>query len=261
MRVALVSTYPPRRCGVATFTSDLMSAVHEADPTVTIDVAAIDERHVVRAYEGEVRWRISQGTAAGYTGAANAIAASDVDVVSVQHEFGLYGLWRDEGWEGDRWIEGSYEDHLASFLASRAQAHPRDPAHRPAGAVPGCPPGRPDLAAASDGLVVMAETAVGHPPRGLRRHDAVTVIQHGMPHIEPRGRRRLKEKMGLEGRSIISTFGLVGPGKGLEYVIEAMPTVAARHPDALYLIAGQTHPELLRRQGEEYRNKLIADRG
>ena len=67
-----------------------------------------------------------------------------------------------------------------------------------------------------------------------------------MPHIEPKGRRRLKAKLGLDGRTIVSTFGLVGPGKGLEYVIEAMPAVAARHPEALYLIAGQTHPELLK---------------
>ena len=85
----------------------------------------------------------------------------------------------------------------------------------------------------------------------------VTVIQHGMPHIEPSGRRELKEKLGLDDRPIISTFGLVGPGKGLEYVIDSMPAVVAKHPDALYLIAGRTHPELLRHHGEEYRNKLI----
>ena len=113
------------------------------------------------------------------------------------------------------------------------------------------------IAATSDGLIVMAETAV----RILREVYDVTsptsVIQHGMPHIEPTGRRELKEKLGLAGRPIISTFGLVGPGKGLEYVIESMPGVVARHPDALYLIAGQTHPELLRHHGEEYRNKLI----
>jgi predicted GH43/DUF377 family glycosyl hydrolase len=77
-----------------------------------------------------------------------------------------------------------------------------------------------------------------------------------MPHIEPKGRRRLKSKLGLDGRQIISTFGLVGPGKGLEYVIEAMPAIVARHPNAAYLIAGQTHPELLRQRGEEYRNRL-----
>lgn len=257
MRIAFISTYPPRRCGVATFTSDLLSAVHEADPTVTCDVAAIDERHVARAYGGEVRWRISQGTPDGYAGAAHAIAASDVDVVCVQHEFGLYGLWRDEGWEGGRWIEGTYEDHLAAFLEdvrkpTLVTLHTvlPDPSHTVREAVR-------QFAAASDGLVVMAEAAVGILRDVYGVTAPVTVIQHGMPHIEPRGRRRLKEKLGLEDRSIVSTFGLVGPGKGLEYMIEAMPWVVPRHPEALYLIAGQTHPELLRRQGEDYRNKLI----
>lgn len=257
MRVAFVSTYPPRRCGIATFTSDLITAVHEADSASQADVAAIDERHVVRAYGGEVRWRISQGTPEGYSGAAHAIAASDVDAVCVQHEFGLYGLWRDEGWEGGRWIEGTYEDHLTAFLEDVGKPtlvtlHTVLPEPSPTvrDAVRG-------FAAASDGLVVMAETAVGILREVYGVTTPVTVIQHGMPHIEPRGRRLLKEKLRLDGRSIVSTFGLVGPGKGLEYVVEAMPWVVARHPRALYLIAGQTHPELLRRQGEDYRNKLI----
>lgn len=257
VRVAFVSTYPPRRCGIATFTSDLISAVHAADPDLSADVAAIDERLVVRAYGGEVRWRISQGTPAGYVGAANAIAASDVDAVAVQHEFGLFGLWRDESWEGDRWIEGTYEDHLAPFLEAVRKPtlttlHTVLPEPSPAvrEAVRA-------FAAASDGLVVMAETAVQILRDVYDVTSPITVIQHGMPHIEPVGRRRLKEKLGVHDRAIISTFGLVGPGKGLEYVIEAMPWVVSRHPEALYLVAGQTHPELLRHHGEDYRNKLI----
>lgn len=257
VRVAWVSTYPPRRCGVATFTSDLISAVHAADADLSADVAAIDERLAVRAYGGEVRWRISQGTPGGYVGAANAIAASDVDAVAVQHEFGLYGLWRDESWEGDRWIEGTYEDHLAPFLEAVRKPtlvtlHTVLPEPSPA-----VREAVRTFSAASDGLVVMAETAVQILRDVYDVTAPITVIQHGMPHIEPVGRRRLKEKLGLQDRAIISTFGLVGPGKGLEYVIEAMPWVVSQHPDALYLVAGQTHPELLRHHGEDYRNKLI----
>jgi glycosyltransferase involved in cell wall biosynthesis len=84
------------------------------------------------------------------------------------------------------------------------------------------------------------------------------VIEHGMPAIEPRGRHRLKRQLGVEERPIVSTFGLVDPRKGLEYVIEAMPEVVARNPKALYLVVGQTHPELQKREGETYRNSLIA---
>ena len=257
MRAVFVSTYPPRRCGVATFTSDLIEAVQDADDDVRSNVAAIDERHVMRGYGREVRWRISQGTTEGYAGAARAIAASDVDVVCVQHEFGLYGLWHDERWEGERWIEGTYEDHLSAFLhevrkPTLVTMHTVLPEPTPSvrEAVRA-------IAAAADSLVVMAESAPGILADVYGITEPITVIQHGMPHIEPRGRRHLKSKLGLHERPIISTFGLVGPGKGLEFVIEAMPAVVERHPDALYLVAGQTHPELLSRFGEEYRNKLI----
>lgn len=257
MRIAFVSTWPSRRCGIATFTSDLIAAVHAADESVVCEVAAIDERSSVRAYGPEVRWRIRQGSPDGYVAAARAIGGSDVDVVCVQHEFGLYGMWKDESWEGDTWVEGTYIDHLTPFLQQVGKPvvvtmHTVLP--EPTEAVRDAVR---NIAANADHLIVMAETAVDI----LRDVYGVTtptsVIQHGMPHIEPRGRRMLKEKLGLAGRHIIATFGLVGPGKGLEYVIEAMPWVAQRHPDALYLIAGQTHPELLRHRGEEYRNKLV----
>jgi polysaccharide biosynthesis protein PslF len=257
MRIAFVSTWPSRRCGIATFTSDLIRAVHTGDEAVVCEVAAIDERNSVRAYGPEVRWRIRQGSPDGYVTAARAIGGSDADVVCVQHEFGLYGLWKDEDWEGDTWIEGTYIDHLTPFLQEVGKPvvvtmHTVLPEPTPAmrDAVR-------NIAANADQLIVMAESAVDILRDVYGVTTPTTVIQHGMPHIEPRGRRQLKEKLGLAGRQIVATFGLVGPGKGLEYMIEAMPWVAQRHPDALYLIAGQTHPELLRNRGEEYRNKLV----
>ena len=257
MRIVFVSTWPPRRCGIATFTSDLRNAVMQADPTVRCEVAAIDERLVVRAYGPEVKWRIQQGSREGYAMVANSIAVSDVDAVVVEHEFGLYGLWPEQRWDDGEWVGGGYEDHLTAFLEEVKKPvlvtmhtvlpEPSDSLRESVRRI----------SMLSDGLVVQAETAVGILREVYGVEAPITVIQHGMPHIEPRGRRKLKEKMGLVGRSIISTFGLVGPGKGLEYVIEAMPAVAAKHPEALYLVAGQTHPELLRNQGEEYRNGLM----
>ena len=107
MRIAFVATYPPRRCGIATFTSDLIGAVRSSDDRVQCRVAAIDERNVVRAYGPEVRWRIRQGGADAYVAAARAINDSTADVVCVQHEFGLYGLWKGESFVGDTWIESS----------------------------------------------------------------------------------------------------------------------------------------------------------
>jgi polysaccharide biosynthesis protein PslF len=167
----------------------------------------------------------------------------------VQHEFQLYGIWRNP--------DSFLEDHLAPFLETL-----RKPLVTTLHTVPPRPSASVREAVQRIGqrsqvVVAMAEVA---------RHLLVTeyglepakvvVIPHGMPAIEPRGRRHMKERLGLQGRTIVSTFGLVDPRKGLEYMIRAMPAVVERHPRALYLIVGKTHPELVRKLGEAYRNKL-----
>src|SRR5713101_5132349 len=251
MRIAFVSSSLPRRCGIATFTSDLMAATRTADPDLSTVVAAIDEPNVVRPYEREVRWRIRQGDPSSYRAAAAAINDSKVDVVNVQHEFGLYGTWHMAG------TESVYEDHLRPFLEEL-----RKPVVTTLHSVP--PEPSPSMREAvlsivelSQQVVVMAATAVDLLATDYDVQEPPIVIPHGMPAIEPHGRIRIKAKLGLQDRTIISTFGLVDPRKGLEYMVEAMPDVVARHPNALYLIAGQTHPNLLRSQGEQYRNSLI----
>ena len=247
MRVAFVSSAVPRRCGIATFTSDLAAGVRMADPTVRIQFAAIDEPFAARTYGSTVAWRIAQEDPASYAAAARAISRSSVDVVNLQHEFGLYGVWQD----------GRYDDHLRVFLDACTKPtvttfHTVPPIPEPwmLAAVR-------DAADRSAAIVVMSATGA----RLLREVYGVSkvpvVIEHGMPVIEPRGRRRLKRALAMEDRSVISTFGLVDPRKGLEHVVEAMPGILAKDPRALYLVIGQTHPELQKRQGESYRNSLI----
>ncbi|HET7700475.1 MAG TPA: glycosyltransferase family 4 protein [Candidatus Limnocylindria bacterium] len=247
LRVAFVASAVPRRCGIATFTADLVAAVKAAHPGVRASQAAIDEPGTARAYGPEVRWRIRQDDWRTYRDAALAINASNVDVVNVQHEFGLYGQWHD----------GTYDDHLRVFLE-----HLEKPVVTTLHTVPPKPePWMRDAVRVaserSDVLVVMAHTAARllADVYGVAKQPAV--IEHGMPAIEPRGRHRLKKQLGVEDRQIVSTFGLVDPRKGLEYVIEAMPAIVAAHPSALYLIVGQTHPELLKKEGEAYRNLLL----
>ncbi len=247
MRIAFVSSAVPRRCGIATFTGDLRAAIRAADPTVHCYAAAIDEPNNVRTYGTDVRWRIQQEDASSYGDAAEAISRSSVDIVNVQHEFGLYGLWHD----------GTYDDHLRVFL---------EHCTKPVVVTLHTVPPRPEpwmlkavrgAAERSDAIVVMAATAA----RLLRDVYGIAkrpvVIEHGMPAIEPRGRGRLKLRLAMEDRQILCTFGLVDPRKGLQYVVQAMPEILARHADALYLIVGQTHPELLRRAGETYRTSLV----
>ena len=246
MRIAFVASSIPRRCGIATFTADLAAAVKAADPSVRVYAAAIDEPGAARPYGPDVRWRIRQEEAATYRDAARAISASNVDIVNLQHEFGLYGVWHD----------GTYDDHLRVFLESCT---------KPVVTTLHTVPPKPEPWALetvrfasehSEQVVVMGTTAARllHDVYGVSRPPVV--IEHGMPAIEPRGRHRLKRQLGVEGRPVVSTFGLVDPRKGLEYVIEAMPEIVARYPDTLYLVVGQTHPELLKREGEAYRNAL-----
>jgi glycosyltransferase involved in cell wall biosynthesis len=224
-----------------------MGAVMAADPHVICRVAAIDEPNELRPYGREVRWRIRQGDPSSYRAAAEAINAAEVDIVNVQHEFGLFGTWSND----------VYEDHLRPFLTAlrlpvTTTLHTVPP--KPSASMREAVRSAADL---SDALVVMADAAVGllASQYGITR--LPLVIPHGMPAISPHGRVRMKDKLGIPGRTMISTFGLVDPRKGLEYVIEAMPAIVDRHPEALYLIAGQTHPELRRRDGEKYRNQLI----
>jgi len=246
MRIAFVSSSIPRRCGIATFTADVMAAVKAADPTVRCSVVAIDEPNSARAYGPEVKSRIRQREPESYRCAAAMLNESNVDVVNLQHEFGLYGVWKD----------GVYDDHLRPFLQELTK-----PLMVTLHSVPPSPsPSMRDairlISSRSDEVIVMAHTAA----RLLVSDYGITkvpiVIPHGMPAIEPTGRHRLKTKLGVEGRAIISTFGLVDPRKGLEFVIGAMPAIVERHPNALYLVVGQTHPELLKQQGEAYRNTL-----
>jgi glycosyltransferase involved in cell wall biosynthesis len=246
MRITFVSSSVPRRCGIATFTADVMAAVKAADPTVRCSVVAIDEPNSARAYGPEVKLRIRQREPESYRAAAALLNTTNVDVVNVQHEFGLYGVWKD----------GVYEDHLRAFLLEL-----RKPVMVTLHSVPPNPsPSMRDavrlIASRSNEVIVMAHTAARLLVSDYGITKTPVVIPHGMPAIEPTGRHRLKTKLGMERRTIISTFGLVDPRKGLEFVIAAMPAIVERHPDALYLVVGQTHPELLKQQGESYRNTL-----
>ncbi len=247
MHVAFVSSVVPRRCGIATYTCDLAEGVSAADPAVRVSFAAIDEPFAARTYGPDVRWRIAQDDPGSFAQTGRLVGHSGVDVVNLQHEFGLYGALR----------AGAYEDGLDRFL--RACPAPVVTTFHTVPPVPE-PWMRDVLRNAADhsaAVVVMSATGA----RLLREVYAISktpvVIAHGMPVIEPRGRRRLKRRLGMADRTLVSTFGLVDPRKGLEYVVEALPEILARHPRAVYLVIGQTHPELLKREGESYRNALV----
>lgn len=244
--VAFIATCPPRQCGIAIFTRNLVRAVMAADPAIRTCWVAIDDADSIHPYGPEVRWRIKQGQVDTYRRAAEQLNLSCVNLINLQHEFGLYGI-------GD-----PFEDHLVPFLKTLRKPlvttlHTVLPAPSPS-----VREAIWRLCVHSRVVIVMTNIA-----RQLLISQysldpsKVAVIPHGMPPIKLRGRTRIKQRFSLTGRTLISTFGLVDPRKGLEYMIGAMECVRERHPDALYLIIGKTHPVLVRRVGEAYRNQLV----
>ncbi len=243
-----ISSYPPRACGIATFTRDLSNAVAHSGRGVRTSVAAINDERSVYSYPRQVRWTIDQSDPRSWIDAAVQINRSRAELVSIQHEFGLYGHFEPDG----RFI-----DYLTGFLERlekpvvstlhTVQPHPR-----------------PDVRAAiralhdrSVAVVTMINMArlILEEEYGLDPAKLIT-IPHGVPDVHRTRPDTVKHAILLEGRTILSTFGLLSSGKGIQYMIRALPDVVKRHPDVLYLVLGETHPEVRRHQGEQYRNSL-----
>jgi glycosyltransferase involved in cell wall biosynthesis len=246
--VGCVATCAPRQCGIATFSADLARAMGGADPSVEVRFAAIDNGEPL-GYADHVHWRVTQGDPDSYRCLAEDMNDAGVDVVLLQHEFGLFGTWGPV-----------FDDHLTGFL---------DRLHAPVVAILHSVPPTPSpsvraavtrLARRSTSLIV-----IGQAPRRLLIDEygvdrgLVRVVLHGVPSPSPVPRPQLRRSLGVAGRQLISTFGFLDPHKGLEHMIAAMSEVVARFPRALYAIVGRTHPELARHAGESYRHTLERD--
>ena len=248
LRVACVATCPPRQCGIATFSTDLATAMRDLDARLDLRFAAIEgaERH---DYGADVAWRVVQGDPASYRALAHRLNTAAIDVILLQHEFGLFGNWGP-----------TFDDHLAEFLSiveapvvSILHSVPPDPSESVRAAVQ-------TLGRRSTHVIVMAEFAMG---LLLERYgldpDGLTMIPHGVPSPPQTSRACLRQALGVADRQLISTFGFLDPHKGLEHMIAAMSTVARRFPRAQYAIVGRTHPDLARRAGESYREQLQSE--
>ncbi len=241
-RIALVGTYPPRRCGIATFTRDLAAGLRAADPHVRPMAVAVTDGGGPYEYPDEVGYEVRQGMKGDYARAAELINYKDVRWVSLQHEYGIFG--------GD---DGAFILDLLSALRvptvvtlhtvlDSPSDSQRTIVQKMAKAAP---------------LVVMSQVASDLLARRYDlRGERVHIIPHGIPDMAPRDQNDLKATFGVAGQRMLLTFGLLGPNKGIETVIRALPAMLAACPDLVYFVVGATHPAVIRHNGEAYRTTL-----
>lgn len=240
IKVGFLSTYPPRECGIATFTQDLVKELKQQKQLKAGILAVSDRKY---NYGGDVIAELPQQSREKYAETAEQINRSDIQVLAIEHEYGIYG-----GDCGEYLLDllGRVEKPVVTTLHT-VLPNPNEKQKNILRALGG----------KSRKIVTMASNsrAILHDIYGIPLKK-VTVIPHGVPEFDLPSREVLKKESHLEGRTVVSTFGLISPGKGLEYGIEAIAETAKKHPDILYLVLGQTHPVIKRQFGEAYRESL-----
>jgi len=250
-RIAFLGNYVPRLCGIATFTHDLCESVAAISRNSDCFVTAINDRAEGYSYPPRVRFEIMEKDLDSYRRTADLLNFNNTDLLCVQHEFGIYG--------------GNAGSHLLALLkevrmpvVTTLHTILRDP---------DAPQRRvmEALLSRSSRLVVMSLKGLEILKETYGVSDQkVDVIPHGIPDLEFLKSRLCKEQFGVAGKQVLLTFGLIGPGKGIEYAIEALPEIVRKHPEVVYLVLGATHPNLIAIEGERYRlslERLAHERG
>ena len=244
-RLALIGNFLPRQCGIATFTTDVFTAMRARFPEIAVDVYAMDDHPGRYDYPPEVTGTIPQADLSAYIDTARKIEASGAQAIWLQHEYGIFG--------------GASGEHILALL-DRTTLPVIVTLHtileKPTA----------DQRRVLEGLLRRAARVIVMAERGRdilqRVYGAnarqIVMIPHGVPDRDLLDPATLKGKFGWDGRKVMLTFGLLAPNKGIETVINALPAVIARHPDMLYVVLGATHPNLVAHEGEKYRDKLKA---
>ncbi len=244
-KICFLSNFPPKECGIATFTQDLISALNKRfNPKVKSRVIALNEESAMYNYDSRVVMQMNKDYLEDYIDIAKKINRSEkIKLVCIQHEFGIFG--------------GEYGSYIIPFLETVTKPvvvtfHSVLP--------------EPNslrkkvvqfIGEKSAAIIVMAESAIDilNKDYGISR-SKIHVIRHGIPDTPMQPAEPFKKKLRLENKTVLSTFGLLSRGKGIEYMIKALPPLVKKYPKILYLIIGETHPVIRKREGEEYRNYL-----
>jgi len=240
-RIAIIGNHLPRQCGIATFTTDLSDSIAAQFANLECVVVAMNDGGQRYVYPPRVGFEIDEGDKNSYRRAAEFLNAKRVDVISVQHEYGIFG--------------GNAGNYLLTFLRKL-----RMPIVTTVHTILGTPDSMQrramnEIARLSRRLVVMSAhgAAMLHNVHDVPEHK-IDIIPHGIPSVPMVGSN--KKPLGIADKSMILTFGLLSPDKGIEHVIDALPAILARYPDTVYVVLGATHPHVKEHDGERYRESL-----
>jgi glycosyltransferase involved in cell wall biosynthesis len=242
-RVAVIGNYLPRKCGIATFTTDLCDAIHAEYGATELLALPVNDTPEGYLYPARIRFELSQDELASYRQAADFLNFSNIDLVCLQHEYGIFG-----GPAGSHILALLRRLHMPVVTTLHTVLREPDSDQRAT---------MEEIAALSDRLIVMSRQSseilqeVFHVSPGK-----IDLIPHGIPDLAFTDPAFYKDSFGTEGKEVLLTFGLLSPNKGIENVIRALPLILSRHSNVVYMVSGVTHPHVLRHEGEKYRQSL-----
>ena len=244
-RIAVIGNYLPRHCGIATFTTDLCSAISAEYGTARLLALPVNDTEEGYDYPARVRWSLAQDEVKSYQDAAEFLNFNNIDMVCLQHEYGIFGG-----------PAGSHILHLLRGLkmpvVTTLHTVLREPDSNQLMVME-------EIAELSDRLIVMSQLSSQFLQEIFKVPGSkIDMVPHGVPDLPFLDPNFYKDRFGVEGKAVLLTFGLLSPNKGIENVIQALPQILAKHKNVVYIVAGATHPHILRREGDKYRASLLA---
>ena len=244
-RIAVIGNYLPRQCGIATFTTDLCAAISAEYETTQLMALPVNDTEAGYDYPERVRWSLAQNDVKSYEQAAEFLNFNNIDMVCLQHEYGIFGG-----------AAGSHILHLLRRLkmpvVTTLHTVLREPSVDQRRAMS-------EIAELSDRLIVMSQLSSQILQEVFKVPGSkIDMVPHGVPDLPFLDPNFHKDRFGVEGKAVLLTFGLLSPNKGIENVIQALPQNLSKHKNVVYIVAGATHPHILRREGDTYRASLQA---
>jgi glycosyltransferase involved in cell wall biosynthesis len=244
-RIAVIGNYLPRQCGIATFTTDLCAAISSEYGNARLLALPVNDTEQGYDYPARVRWSLAQDDVKSYEDAAEFLNFNNIDMVCMQHEYGIFGG-----------PAGSHILHLLRGLKMPLVTTLHTVLREP----------NPDqlmvmqeIAELSDRLIVMSQLSSQFLQEIFKVPGSkIDMVPHGVPDLPFLDPNFYKDRFGVEGKAVLLTFGLLSPNKGIENVIQALPQILSKHKNVAYIVAGATHPHIIRREGEKYRASLQA---